>query len=223
MRMTTCFLLLFSFSGCLVTPADDSSRLTLELSFAQTPVITRQSPNSWFLQATLSGADLERSMEATVRGLAGTDADLTFSTQSGGPRRLTLTYFFYTGEIVETWTFSGSDYYLVPGDQTITAVLQRAPEYTLNGTLDFLDRAPISVWLEDLSTELNFPIAQVVPVDDLHGTFSIPHVPVGRFFRLHVRDVNNDVVSFDECPVFSSRTGTLSFAGDLADLSCELP
>ncbi|PKN47922.1 MAG: hypothetical protein CVU59_00995 [Deltaproteobacteria bacterium HGW-Deltaproteobacteria-17] len=223
MRQALWFLLLPAFTGCLVTPAEDTSRLTLELSFAQTPVITRQSPDSWFIQATLSGADLDRSLEATARGLAGSDADLTFTTQSGGPRRLTLTYFFYTGEIVETWTFAGSDFYLVPGDQTMTAVLQRAPEYTLDGTLDLPGGLPAQVWLEDLSTELNFPIAAVVPVDEWHGTFSIPHVPVGRFFRLHVRDASNEVVSFDQCPVFSSRTGTLAFAGDLADLSCELP
>ena len=63
------------FQGCLVTP-DIACRVTLELSFSGVPVITRQSPNSWFLQATLSGADLERPVEATARGLAGSDADL---------------------------------------------------------------------------------------------------------------------------------------------------
>lgn len=215
-------LVLLVLPGCLVTPAEDQSRITLNLSFSQAPVITRQSPNSWYLMASLSGADLERPVEATVRGLAGNDADLTLTTQAGGPRRLTLTYFFYTGEIVETWTYASSDLHLVPGDQTISAMLQRAPEYTLNGTLGVLDGAPYTVWLQDLSTDLDFPAAQGAPVDDLHGTFTISHVPIGRFFRLRVRNRYNVSVAFDECPVFSPRTGALSFAGDLADFSCEL-
>jgi len=209
------------FQGCLVTP-DIACRVTLELSFSGVPVITRQSPNSWFLQATLSGADLERPVEATARGLAGSDADLTITTQAGGPRRLTLTYFFYTGEIVETWTWASSDLHLVPGDQTISAQLQRTPEYTLTGSLTFLDGPPSQVWLEDLSTGLNFPASQVVPVDDQHCTFTLMHVPIGRFFRLHVRSPDHETVAFDECPVFSSRTGTLSFAGDLAVQTCEI-
>jgi len=216
-------IILLFFPGCLVTPAREESRITLNLSFSTSPVITRQSPNSWYLLASLTGADLERPVEAVVRGLAGSDADLTLTTLAGGPRRLTLTYFFYTGEIVETWTYASSDLHLVPGEQTISAVLLRAPEYTLSGSLGFSDGPPVQVWLEDLTTELNFPVVQVAPVNDQTGTFSIQHVPVGRFFRLHVRDGNNDLVSFDDCPVYSSRTGTLSFAGDLTDLSCELP
>jgi hypothetical protein len=209
-------------AGCLTTPAEDASRVTLLLSFAQTPVITGQSPDSWFLQATLTGADLERPLTATVRGLADSAAGLTFTNQSGGPRRLTLTYFYYDGETVETWTYASSDLHLVPGDQTISAVLQRAPEYTLTGLLGFSGDAPTTVWLQDLDTDLDFPVAQVVPSGDREATFTLPRIPVGRFFRLIVRDAAGQNRAFDDCPVFSSRPGTLSITGNLSDLSCEL-
>lgn len=219
-RLACLFLLLSSFSGCLVSPAGESSRFTLEVSFEAVPAIVRQSPDSWFVQVTLEGGDLERPLEATARGLAGSDADLTLSTTSGGPRRLTVTYFFYTGEVVETWTHARSDLYLVPGDQTVEVPLRRAPEFTLEGRLQGAGQPPQSVQLQELSTGLFFPPVQPVEGEGDTVTFTMPHIPVGRFFLLQVRDADGELVSFDDCPVFSSRPGTLSFEGDLEGPAC---
>ncbi len=219
-RLALALLALFASPGCLVSPAGELSRVTLEVSFEAAPAIVRQSPNSWFVQVSLSGGDLERPLEVTARGLAGSDADLTLSTTSGGPRRLTVTYFFYTGEVVETWTHARSDLYLVPGDQTIEVLLRRAPEYTLEGRLLGAARPPQSLQLQELSTGLSFPPVQPVVEDDDTVTFTMPHLPVGRFFRLQVRDADGVTVSFDDCPVFSSRPGTLLFEGDLDGPVC---
>ena len=219
-RLACLLLLLSSIPGCLVSPAGEESRVTLEVSFEAAPAIVRQSPDSWFVQVTLSGGDLERPLQATARGLAGSDADLELTTTSGGPRRLTVTYFFYTGEVVETWTHARSDLVLVPGDQTVDVLLRRVPEYTLEGRLLGAAVPPESVQLQELSTGLFFPPVQPVAGDDDTVTFTMPHLPVGRFFRLQVRDAQGALVSFDECPVFSSRPGILTFEGDLEGPAC---
>jgi len=219
-RLACLFFFLPWFSGCLVSPAEEPSRVSLEVSFEATLAIVRQSPDSWFVQVTLSGGDLERPLEATARGLAGSDADLTLTTTSGGPRRLTVTYFFYTGEVVETWTHARSDLYLVPGDQTVQVPLRRAPEYTLEGRLLGASPPPRSLQLQELSTGLFFPPVQPVAGEGDTVTFTMAHLPVGRFFRLQVRDAEGELVSFDECPVFSSAPGTLIFEGDLDGPVC---
>jgi len=222
MRRLALALALVTLAGCLTTPAGEPSRVTLVVSFSSVPTIVRQSPDSWFVLVTLSGGDLERPIRATARGLAGSDADLTIRTISGGPRRLTITYFFYTGETVETWTHARSDLFLVPGDQTVEAPLTRSPEFTLEGALTFPDELPVQVQLQDLATGLTFPAVGVVDLGGSSAGFTIHHIPVGRFFLLQVRSAAGTLLSFDGCPVFSSRPGTHVFEGDLEDLSCGL-
>lgn len=222
MRRLALALAFVTLPGCLTTPAGEESRVTLVVSFSAVPAIVRQSPDSWFAQVTLSGGDLERPLVATARGLAGSDADLTLETTSGGPRRLTITWFYYTGETVETWTHARSDLFLVPGDQTVEAPLLRSPEFTLEGTLRFPGELPTQVQLQDLSTGLTFPAVQAAELGDSSCGFTLHRVPVGRFFLLQVRDSAGVLHSFDACPVFSSRPGTRGFTGDLAELSCAL-
>ncbi len=223
MRFRLLFPLLL-VCGCLASPSGES-RLFIHLSFS--PVDGNQpgtfrSLSAWHLSATLSGADLETPVEASMKGRTETEASLSLVTLAGGPRQLVLRLFLLTSETLELWTSVHSELYMVPGDQTIHAELVRSPTWDIHGNVACgEDKATLAV-LRDISSGLDIPSVPVLEEGENTGIFRFEQIPVGRFLELRFRLESGNFAPVTDCLVFSSRTGDHLLEADLETGTCLL-
>ncbi len=214
MRKIVGILLAFLSWSC--DGAGESSCVAVNLVLAQ----PKAAYSSWYVQVALEGADLERPVTASARGIASqTQARLELETVSGGPRRLSAVLFLFDAETVDVWSGSLPDVYLVPGDQTVELQLVHQPNFFLEGEIVVESADPVRVWVEDLSTRVAFPAVFAAPSEPGRQSFTL-QLPQGRFLRLVAQGPAGEKRTFDECLLRAVSDATIAFEGDFATGAC---
>ncbi len=229
--------------GCVVEPREDTTtRVHLEI-LLDLPLSVHSSTDvnhpdrafrSGFSSVNLADNPLAFSVEvsavdlripATARyaGDPGNDdtIDLVLDVSSGENRELFLILYHWDSNEVSTYRALETGLLFEPGDQLVSLEPKKVDTWVLDGVLEGVgDKVPIGVVVEDVQTRIEFP---ETPVEEgpLGWEFSVPYMPVGRFFYVRVHwDDNTWTDPLNFCPLFFGQSTNILRVFNLQDASC---
>ena len=128
--------------------------------------------------------------------------------------------YHWDGEQVRTYKAWESQVKLSPGDQIVELQPELAETWVLSGLIVTSEELPKTVAVEDVQAGVRLPPVQVEDTT-AGGRFTIPNVPVGRFFYLRLQDQDDqwsDPLTF--CPVFMGQPTHMERTFDLDAGTC---
>lgn len=229
-------------SGCLVEPREDNTTrvhleilLDLPLSEASgkqnavnrsfksnfSRVSLTQNPLAFAVE--VRAMDLNIPVTGRYAGDPGDDdtVDLFLDVSSGEGRELFLILYHWDSNEVTTYRALETGLLFEPGDQLFSLEPKKVDTWVLHGVLEGVgDKVPIGAVVEDVQTRIEFP---ETPVEEgpLGWEFSVPYMPVGRFFYVRVHwDDNTWTDPLNFCPLFFGQSTNILRVFNLQDESC---
>ena len=228
--------------GCLVEPRDDGVarvqlQVTLDLppflgtraeasreGFKKKPSRVKLTEKPVVAMVEVEAGDLTAPVADRYAGDPGEDeaVELGLEVTSGDNRELSLVVFYWDGDVVHTYKTLESGLTLESGDQTLELEPEEAENWTLDGVLEVDETGPlpVGVVVEDVGARAEFPEC-LVEEGPQGFDFTVPRMPVGRFFYLRV---HWDDGSWSEplyfCPLFFGQPTHQQRTINLREESC---
>ncbi len=201
---------------------DQPARILLRLDLPARSSLTKDAKprpiadSPLVLWASIDAKDMASAVTGQWTGSIDQTPSLELSVDAGANRSLSVLLFSLAGDHVETYRGLQTGLTLLPGDQTISIALERAPEWTLRARLLPEGPAPSQAAVMEVQTRVLFPARPVVE-DQGAWSVTMDHLPQGRFFYLLLRSEDGTwSAPLTACPLWSTK-------GDLVDKTISLP